>query len=162
MADAQRFSAEGGCTCGAVRYRLTARPMFVHCCHCTWCQRELGSAFAVNALIEASRLEILTGAPEKTMLPSASGKGQAAYRCPTCKIALWSDYASAQERVHFVRAGTLDDPAVAPPDIHIFTSTKQPWVILPAGIPAVPEFYRRSAVWPAESLARYNAAVGRA
>jgi hypothetical protein len=149
---------EGGCTCGSVRYRLNARPIFVHCCHCTWCQRETGSAFAVNAMIEASNVELLKGELERTTLPSASGKGQTLFRCPHCGITLWSNYAAARERVHFVRVGTLDEPSLVPPDIHIFTSTKQPWVHLPDGVPAVDEFYRRSAYWPAESIARYNTA----
>jgi len=149
---------EGGCTCGSVRYRLNARPIFVHCCHCTWCQRETGSAFAVNAMIEASNVELLKGELERTTLPSASGKGQTLSRCPHCGITLWSNYAAARERVHFVRVGTLDEPSLVPPDIHIFTSTKQPWVHLPDGVPAVDEFYRRSAYWPAESIARYNTA----
>jgi hypothetical protein len=131
--------------------------MFVHCCHCTWCQRETGSAFAVNAMIEASNVELLAGSVQRTTLPTASGKGQIFSRCPDCGITLWSNYAGAGEKVHFIRAGTLDDPSIAPPDIHIYTSTKQPWVILPEGVPVVPEFYRRSAYWPAESVARFNA-----
>jgi hypothetical protein len=158
MAEEQHISMEGGCTCGSVRYRLNARPLFVHCCHCTWCQRETGSAFAVNAMIEASNVELLKGELERTTLPSASGKGQTLFRCPHCGITLWSNYAAARERVHFVRVGTLDEPSLVPPDIHIFTSTKQPWVHLPDGVPAVDEFYRRSAYWPAESIARYNTA----
>ena len=158
MADGQFVSMEGGCTCGAVRYRLKARPMFVHCCHCTWCQRETGSAFAVNALIEASSVELVRGDPKQTMLPSASGKGQVFSRCPQCGITLWSNYAGAGDKVHFVRVGTLDDLSAAPPSIHIYTSTKLPWVVLPAGVPAVAEFYRLSAYWPAASIERFNAA----
>jgi hypothetical protein len=158
MANEQQISMEGGCTCGSVRYRLNARPLFVHCCHCTWCQRETGSAFAVNALIEASKVQLLKGELEQTTLPSASGKGQVLSRCPDCGITTWSNYAAPRARVHFVRVGTLDKPSVAPPDIHIFTSTKQPWVLLPDGVPAVEEYYRRSAYWPAESIARYDAA----
>jgi hypothetical protein len=157
MAEEQHISMEGGCTCTSVRYRLNARPLFVHCCHCTWCQRETGSAFAVNALIEASNVELLKGELERTTLPSASGKGQVLSRCPQCGITLWSNYAGAGERVHFVRVGTLDEPSLLHPDIHIFTSTKQPWVVLPDGVPATHEFYRLSAYWPAESIARYNA-----
>jgi hypothetical protein len=150
-------SMEGGCTCGQVRYRLSARPLFVHCCHCTWCQRETGSAFAVNALIEASNVQLLKGSVTQTTLPTASGKGQIFSRCPACGITLWSNYAGAGNKVHFVRTGTLDDPTFAPPDIHIYTSTKRPWVVLPDGVPAVEEYYRRSAYWPAESIARFNA-----
>jgi len=150
-------SFEGGCTCGAVRYRLSSRPMVVHACHCSWCQRETGTAFATNAVIEADRVAV-QGEVELVETPSHSGKGQRIARCPRCKIALWSNYAGAGPSMRFVRAGTLDEPGRLPPDIHIFTSTKQPWVTLPAGVPAFPEFYNPKELWPAESQARYKAA----
>jgi hypothetical protein len=149
---------EGRCTCGAVRFRLNAKPLIVHCCHCTWCQRESGSAFAVNAVIEASRVELLQGRPVKTTLPSASGNGQVFWRCADCGVTVWSNYPQAGARIHFVRVGTLEEPSRVPPDIHIYTSTKQPWVILPDGVPALPEFYNPANTWPAESLARFRAA----
>ena len=149
---------DGGCTCGAVRYRLKAKPLIVHCCHCTWCQRETGSAFAVNAVIEAAQVAMLKGQPVQTTLPSASGKGQVLWRCADCGVTVWSNYPQAGPRFHFVRVGTLDEPARMPPDIHIYTSTKQPWVVLPANVPAVPEFYNPAEVWPAESLMRFKTA----
>ena len=145
---------KGGCTCGAVRYRLTSKPLFVHCCHCTWCQRETGSAFAVNAMIEADRVVLETGQPELVNTRSNSGKGQKIWRCARCRIALWSNYAGAGDAVRFVRVGTLDKPGRLPPDIHIFTSTKQKWVALPHGTPAVKEFYNISKCWPKASLKR--------
>ena len=145
---------DGGCTCGAVRYRMTTTPLFVHCCHCTWCQRETGSAFAINAMIEADRVTLLKGEPEPVNTPSNSDKGQKIARCPTCRVAVWSHYAGAGERVCFVRVGTLDAPDRLPPDIHIFTSTKQRWVVLPPGTPAVAEYYQASRHWPKESLER--------
>jgi hypothetical protein len=154
----QDTAIEGGCTCGSVRYRLKAKPLIVHCCHCTWCQRETGSAFAVNAFIEASQVDVLKGQPVQITLPSASGKGQVLWRCAHCGVTLWSNYAGAGPRFSFVRVGTLDDHTRMAPDIHIYTSTKQPWVILPPGAPAVPEFYKPAEVWPAESLARFKAA----
>ena len=145
---------EGGCTCRFVRYRMSSKPLFAHCCHCTWCQRETGSAFALNAMIEAGRVALLQGEVEVIHTPSLSGKGQKISRCPKCRIALWSNYAGAGDAVRFVRVGTLDEPGRFPPDIHIFTSSKQPWVVLPEGAAAVPEFYRISERWPQESLAR--------
>jgi len=148
---------EGGCTCRAVRYRMTSKPMLVHCCHCRWCQRETGASFALNALIEADRVVLLKGEPEVVNTPSNSGKGQKFTRCPVCRIALWSNYAGAGNAVRFVRVGTLDEPDRLPPDIHIFTSSKQPWVVIPPGMPAVPEFYDLAAVWPEESLERRRA-----
>ena len=147
-------SYDGGCTCSHVRYRLTSKPMFVHCCHCRWCQRETGTAFALNAMIEADRVELLSGEVEVVDTPSNSGKGQKISRCPKCRIAVWSNYAGSGDAVRFVRVGTLDDPDRLPPDIHIFTISKQPWVILPAGTPAVAEYYDSKKMWPKESLER--------
>jgi hypothetical protein len=154
-------TAEGGCDCGRVRYRMHGEPLIVHCCHCRWCQRETGSAFVLNALIEAERVELLADPPEVVLTPSASGKGQRIARCPACHIAVWSHYAGAGDRLAFVRVGTLDDPDRFPPGIHIFTSTRQPWVILPEGVPAVAEYYDAKLHWPPESLARRKELLGR-
>jgi len=155
-------SYDGGCTCRAVRYRMTSRPLFVHCCHCRWCQRETGTAFALNAMIEADRVELLQGKVTVVDTPSKSGKGQKIARCPTCRIAVWSNYAGAGDRVRFVRVGTLDEPERLPPDVHIFTASKQPWVVLPGGTPAVAEYYKASELWPKESLERRAALLARA
>lgn len=151
---------QGRCTCGAVRYELTSTPMFVHCCHCRWCQRETGSAFAINALIEANRVVLLQGAPESILTPSNSGKGQNIARCPSCRIALWSNYGGSADILRFVRVGTLDEPDLCPPDIHIWTMSKLPWVTLPENVPAVLEYYKSSEVWPEASLARRRALFG--
>ena len=134
-------SHEGGCACGQVRYRMASGPIVVHCCHCTWCQRESGAAFALNAVIEADRVELLSGEPERIDTPSGSGRGQAVFRCPSCKVALWSHYAGAGDKADFIRVGTLDDPGACPPDVHIFTESKQPWVVLPDGAEQFPIFY---------------------
>jgi hypothetical protein len=152
---------DGRCTCGAVRYRMASGPLFVHCCHCRWCQRETGSAFVLNAMIEADRVQLLHGEPEMIDTPSNSGKGQQIFRCPKCRVALWSHYAGAGDKVCFVRVGTLEEPDLLPPDIHIFTASKQPWVLLPPDVPAVPEYYDRKVYWPAESLERYQILLGR-
>jgi len=151
------FPLEGGCDCRQIRYRMATRPLFVHCCHCRWCQRESGSAFALNAMIETDRVQTLAGTPERVNTPSESGLGQVILRCPRCHLALWSHYAGAGPAVAFVRVGTLDQPDHLPPDIHIFTRSKQPWVVLPAGAPAVPEYYDRDTCWPADSLERRKA-----
>ena len=154
MAGTEGFPLEGGCTCRAIRYRMISAPLFVHCCHCRWCQRETGASFALNALIEADRIVVLEGEPEVVATPSNSGKGQKIIRCPRCRIALWSNYAGAGDAIRFVRVGTLDDPDRLPPDIHIFTASKQPWVVLRPGTPAVAEYYDRDRYWPEESLER--------
>jgi hypothetical protein len=148
------FTAEGGCDCGHVRYRMESRPLFVHCCHCRWCQRESGASFALNAMIESDRVSVLGAEPELVDTPSESGEGQRIARCPTCRIAVWSNYAGAGPLLHFVRVGTLDEPDRLPPDIHIFTASKQSWVVIAPGTPAVPEYYERERYWPADSLAR--------
>jgi hypothetical protein len=149
-----KTSTEGGCTCRQIRYRMSGAPMFVHCCHCRWCQRETGSAFVINALIESDRVALLQGEPQIVDTPSNSGKGQRISRCPNCFVAVWSNYAGAGDALRFLRVGTLDDPDSFSPDIHIFTSTKQPWVVLPSGTPAVPEYYKSAEYWPKVSLDR--------
>jgi hypothetical protein len=145
---------DGGCDCRTIRYRLRSRPLFVNCCHCRWCQRESGSAFAINAMIETDRVERVAGEVDLVDTPSASGKGQRIARCPVCRVAVWSHYAGAGTKLAFVKVGTLDEPDRLPPDIHIFTTTKQPWVVLPEGARVVPEYYQAAKEWPAESLAR--------
>lgn len=160
MPDQPDYPLEGGCTCGAVRYSLTTAPLFVHCCHCRWCQRETGSAFVLNALIEADGINLLRGASEVVDTPSESGKGQKITRCPSCRIAVWSTYAGAGDKIRFLRVGTLDEPDRLPPDIHIFTASKQPWVLLPQEVPAVEAYYDRKLYWPSESLARRRALIG--
>jgi len=152
---------EGGCTCTQVRYVVKRKPLFVHCCHCNWCQRETGSAFALNALIEAGEVALLRGSPEIIDTPSSSGNGQQIVRCPICKVAIWSHYSAAGAAVCFVRTGTLDHPGLFPPDIHIFTSSKQPWVRLETDAPVVAEYYQRSDYWPADSIARYKRAISK-
>ena len=157
MSDDTTTFLDGRCTCGAVRYRMLSSPLFVHCCHCRWCQRETGSAFALNALIETDRLVTLQGSAAMIDTPSNSGKGQRIARCPECRIALWSHYAGAGDAISFIRVGTLDEPDRLPPDVHIFTMSKQPWVVLPPGTPAFQEYYKAADIWPAASLARREA-----
>lgn len=157
MRNATPFPIEGGCDCRTVRYRMQSPPLFVHCCHCRWCQRESGASFALNALVEADRVTDLGEPPELVDTPSNSGKGQLIARCPQCKVAVWSNYAGAGPALKFVRVGTLDNPDLLPPDIHIFTASKQPWLTLPADVPAVAEYYDRDKYWPEESQARRRA-----
>ena len=152
-------SLEGGCACGAVRYRLGSKPMFVHCCHCKDCQRQTGSAFVINALIEADRVEMLASETEAVPVPTDSGRPHVIHRCPTCKVAVFSHYGGV-ERLSFIRVGTLDEPSALPPDIHIYTRSKLPWVALPAEVPAVEAYYNSKTMWPAESLARRKAIFG--
>jgi len=142
---------EGGCSCGAIRYRLTSEPLFVHCCHCRNCQRQTGSAFVINLLIEADRVEV-EGVVEQVDVPRDDGSAQAIFRCPACRVAVWSNY--GWPKLLFVRAGTLDDPSVVEPDVHIYTQSKVPWVMLPDDVPAFDAFYDPSQLWPPESRER--------
>ena len=151
---------EGACTCGQVRFRMTSDPLFVHCCHCSWCQRESGTAFALNALIEADRVELLSGEVEIVDTPSASGKGQRISRCPRCRVAVWSNYGGG-DAVRFVRVGTLLEPDRLPPDVHIFTSSKLPWVVLPDDVPIFEEYYSTKEQWPQASLERRQALISK-
>jgi hypothetical protein len=151
----QTFAGE--CACGHVRYEMTSAPMFVHCCHCRSCQRENGSAFAVNALIEADRVVLRAGKTVEVTVPSDSGTGQKIHRCPKCNVAVWSHYALSGgigDKVRFIRVGTLDSADEVTPDIHIYTKSKLPWVVLPPGATAVEEYYSAKEIWPADSLAR--------
>ena len=150
--------SEGGCSCGSIRYRLTSEPLFVHGCHCRNCQRQTGSAFAVNLLIEAHRVELMQGEPEQVDVPRDDGSTQAIFRCPACEVAVWSNY--GWPTLLFVRGGTLDDPSGVEPDAHIYTRSKLPWVALPEGVPAVEAYYSSKELWPAESLARRKALFG--
>jgi len=140
-----------------VSFQLSDKPLFVHCCHCSWCQRETGSAFVLNALIETQKLALRSGQLETTVIPSASGQGQTLCQCPDCRVVLWSHYGAAGDAIAFVRVGTLEDPTSCPPDIHIFVSAKQPWLLLDTAIPVVEEYYRFKDLWPKESLARLKA-----
>jgi len=151
-------TAEGGCACGAVRYRLESAPMFVHCCHCLDCQRQTGSAFVLNALIEADRVSLSSGQVQPSAMPTESGRPHQIFRCPSCGTALWSEY-GGRSQVRFVRVGTLDEPSALTPDVHIYTRSKLPWVTLPDAVPRFEAYYDARALWPSESLARRKAAL---
>jgi len=150
---------DGGCACGSLRYRLGSAPMFVHCCHCRDCQRQTGSAFVLNALIEADRVTLLAGDPTAIAVPTDSGRPHQIFRCPSCQTAVWSVYGGVSA-LRFVRVGTLDDPARLQPDVHIYTRSKLPWVTLPPAIPAFDAYYDSKRLWPAASLERRRAALG--
>ena len=149
---------KGGCFCGAVTYEMTAKPMFVHCCHCTDCQCQTGSAFAINALIETSHVTLKKGKPVRVTMPTDSGSPHDIYRCPKCATALWSDYGRRGWAL-FLRVSTLDKPHRIRPDVHIFMRSKVPWVRLPRGARAFKVYYEIKKEWPAASLRRRDAAA---
>jgi hypothetical protein len=157
MEESMSVAREGGCACGEVRYRLTSDPLFIHCCHCLNCQRQTGSAFVINLLIEANRVELLAGVPHPVDVPRDDGSKQRIFRCPTCQVAVFSDY--GRPEVRFVRGGTLDQPSGVAPDVHIFTKSKVSWVTLPDSVPAFEVYYDSKALWPADSLERLKAVL---
>jgi hypothetical protein len=153
------MTREGGCACGAVRYRLASEPLFVHCCHCLNCQRQTGSAFVINLLIEGDRVELLSGDPQPVDVPRDDGSAQRVYRCLSCQVAVFSEY--GRPAVLFVRGGTLDEPTSVRPDVHIYTRSKVGWLALPESVPAFEAYYDSRTLWPAESLERLDAVMGR-
>jgi hypothetical protein len=155
LSEAPDTRREGGCSCGAVRYRLSGDPLFVNCCHCVLCQRHSGSAFALNLVIEADRVEILAGEPKPVDVETDDGRIKTRFRCPACQVAVFTR--SAHPGLRFVPAGTLDDPSAIRPGAHIFTRSKLPWVVLEGSTPAFVASYERESVWPAPSLARLAA-----
>jgi len=157
-----QYPLHGSCFCGAVQYRLKGPPMFVHCCHCTDCQKQAGSAFAINAIIEADLMELLPGgvAPEAVEMKTDSGRPHDIYRCPKCLSALWSDY-GRRGVMRFLRVATLDDPSALPPDVHIFTRSMLAWEALPPGARAFEIYYDMPKEWPPESLARREKLLGK-
>lgn len=161
MHDVETESWAGQCFCGAVRFRMHGRPMFIHCCHCRDCQQQTGSAFAFNGLIEAERIERIEGEPVKVAMRTDSGHPHAIYRCASCHSAVWSDYGD-RDWLRFVRLTALDRPGDFVPDVHIYTKTRLPWVALPAEARIFEEYYDTRAEWPAESMARFKLARDRA
>jgi hypothetical protein len=132
--------------------------MFVHCCHCRDCQRQTGTAFVINALIEADRIET-KGEPQPISVPTDSGKPHRIFRCPRCQTALWSEYGGL-EKLRFVRVGTLDEPSAVSPDVHIYVRSKLPWITLPANVPAFEAYYKAKELWPADALERRARVLG--
>lgn len=145
---------KGHCTCNFVSFEMTREPMFVHCCHCTWCQRETGSAFVINAIIESANINITAGEVEKVTTPTEGPAPQIIHRCPKCRVALWSNYGGTRDVVRFVRVGTLETPAILAPDVHIYVRSKLPWVNLADGKPQFSEFYEYQKLWPADKFER--------
>jgi hypothetical protein len=149
---------DGGCACGQVRFSLLDWPMFVHCCHCTRCQRETGAPYAHHAMIEYTRFSVTRGEAEFVLVPTDSGGKHWVARCPRCKSAMWNEHGTRSAITRYVRVGTLDTPDALPPLAHIFVRSKQAWVKLDDTVPAFDAYYDAATTWPAASLARYQAA----
>jgi hypothetical protein len=109
----------------------------------------------INVLIESDRVESLGRPPDRVPVPRSGTKRQQIYRCPACETAVWSTY--TRKNILFVRAGTLDDPSAVEPDVHIFTRSKVPWLMLPETTPSFTSYYDTQKLWPAASLQRLEA-----
>ena len=152
---------EGGCGCGAVRYRVVGEPMMVHNCHCRLCQQQTGSTSVVNAFFEGDRITVLQGEFSEHEFKGGSGRPHTICRCKACGTALWSFYGRLGRLSYGVRAGTLDEPDSVTPDVVIFTESKIPWVALPQGIPTFEQYYDFAKVLAPDKLARLMALVER-
>ena len=146
---------QGGCSCGFVRYELETPPLITHCCHCRYCQRQTGAAFALNALFDSNKVQLISGSVDNISTPSPSGKGQTIARCPKCRVAIWSSYymGGIKDLIKFIRVGTLDNPDQFPPDVHIYTESKQPWVSLSENSVIHEKFYEFKTTWTIENNA---------
>ena len=149
--------SEGGCACGELRYRLKIRPMWVGACHCRNCQRLTGGAFAMNAIIEKDAVELISGTPALFELKGGSGQQHDVYFCKNCGTHIWNEYHGFPGIAWFVRVGTLDDPNLLKPDVHVFTRWKHHSTSLPDDIPAFDELYDREKLWAADNLERLEA-----
>jgi hypothetical protein len=152
---------EGGCGCGAVRYRLTDEPILVNNCHCTLCQRQTGTGSAVNAFIENDRLEQLSGELSEYEFETGSGGIQTVIRCARCGTPLWSYYPRLGRKAAAVRVGTLDDPSAVKPDAAVHVADKPAWAALPEGVPAFEIGYSPAEILPEGRFARLKALIAR-
>ena len=179
----QKYPITGGCACKKLRYTLHAPPLVVHCCHCTECQCQSGCVvpyhvspdliktlticccrgpFAINALVEHHNITHDEGEPELVHCPAANEGGQTIARCKECKVAIWSNYSKSGELIRFVRAGTLDkDPSGKDvwkghldTMVHIYTTTKVPWLTLPKNAKTFDALYDLDSDWSSESKQR--------
>jgi len=150
---------DGQCSCGSVTYSMKKKPIVVHCCHCSECQRQTGTAFVLNAIIETDQFTC-DGPIREITLPTPSGMGQVVSRCTECGVAVFSSYLARQGKLRYIRVGTLDQPDKCPPDVHIFTSSKLPWLELKAEVPVFENFYKFGDVFSKASMTRWNSLFG--
>jgi Glutathione-dependent formaldehyde-activating enzyme len=94
-----------GLRLGSGSLPLTSDPLFTHCWHC---QRQTGTALVINLLIETDRVELLAGDQQPVEAPPDDGSTQRIFRCPTCQVAVYTQYGHTGLRL--VRGPTLDQP----------------------------------------------------
>jgi hypothetical protein len=147
---------EGGCACGAMRYRLKNEPIYVNNCHCRQCQRQTGSTSVVNAFTEAENFEVLQGESWQHTVKAGSGGPHTIFRCSECGTAIYSQYPRFGPLGIGVRVGTLDDPGSLTPDATIFIVERMPWVTLPEGIPHFESYYDPPEILPPARAERFR------
>lgn len=125
---------EGGCNCGAVRYRLSGAPMAVAVCHCSNCRRQSGSAFSVNVVVRDDAMHVSGKLTTWEDPDTESGQPVLRQFCATCGSPIRS-LSATSPKLAIVKAGTADDPGQFVPAIHVWTSSALPWVDIPAGLP---------------------------
>ena len=125
-----RNSAEGGCQCGSVRYRLNAEPLALAVCHCRDCQRQSGSAFALSLFVPRKAFRLLSGELKTFATVCDSGRTKECAFCGSCGTRIYHQ----GKRGMSIKAGTLDDTSNLSPDAHYWTKRKQPWVEIPDGV----------------------------
>ncbi len=133
--------AKGHCGCGSVRFEVAQQPFAIHACHCSYCQRETGAAFAHNALVEPQALKLVAGEVEMVAIPAQSGNPQRIIRCKKCRTPVWGHYASFGDHACFIRVGAMERPSDFPPDVHIFTASKPDWLTLEGHVPIFQGLY---------------------
>jgi hypothetical protein len=119
---------EGGCLCGAVRYRAVGSPLAVVICHCANCQRNTSSAFSVNCLFPKGALSITRGVPSIYEDKGDSGKSVIRVFCGICGSALESRSVFSTDYA-VIKAGTFDDPGQFIPGTEVYCRSAVPWWI---------------------------------
>lgn len=132
--DQDSDTLKGGCNCGAIRYAITSAPVAVAACHCTRCRRQSGAAYSVNLVIRASSMSVEGSLAVFEEHDTESGELLRREFCGACGSPIRS-VPTATPKFVAVKAGTLDDPAPFPPQLHIWTRSKLPWVQIPAELP---------------------------
>ena len=127
--DLPEFPLEGGCQCGAVRYRLSGAPLAVYNCHCKDCQRFSGAGWAMSLPIARERVEHLAGDLDAYDSVSDSGRTVRMFSCSRCHTRVWNEPLSSPGLL-VVRAGTLDDMNWAVPIGNIWTESRASWVAI--------------------------------
>tara|TARA_B100000579_G_scaffold278075_1_gene230015 strand:- start:122 stop:604 length:483 start_codon:yes stop_codon:yes gene_type:complete len=145
---------KGGCICGQVKYYITEKPLFTQACHCKDCKVLTGSSYVVNSSVLENTL-FVEGEVSSTELKAGSGASCKTYFCNKCGAYVYADYDSAFKRLT-LRTKTLNNPENFPPQVHIFTKDKDPWLNLSKDVTCFEEMYDPKKIWPEESLKRYS------